>query len=165
MSERRTYTYPEIVSMLFSGAHDDLTAAEFRERFPLRAGGDDPRGFEADSVAGPDGSVEYVGLENAVLLDAQEMSLVGAMRNGVRDDQAAVAIKLSGRLNKRDDRVSVLVLTNADGLAALVVEALDLADRVGDDYRDHVFRRVVELNKSRVRTGLAESGLAALLAP
>jgi hypothetical protein len=161
VSPQRRYTYPEVVSLLFSGKNDHLTGAEFRAKYPLvELDADDPATLPADSFAGPDGSVSYMGLENAILFDNLEFSMVAAMRNGERDDKAAIAIKVQGRVNKRDERASVLLLTNADGLAALVIEALGLADRCGKDYRDAVFRRVVDLAKRQLSEAAQETAEA-----
>ena len=167
MTEERLVTAVEAISLILSGEHDDLTVREFRERFPIRAGeASDPRGMTAETRPGDEpGDVEYVGLDNAVLLDTVEMSLVTPYRKGVADQAAAVAVKLGGRLNRSEDRASLLVLTNGDGLAGLVVEALSLAERVGEDYRSAVWRRVVELNKKAIlregeELGMLPSGTA-----
>lgn len=116
--------------------------------------GTDPRELESPTRALPDGKVDYLRLENAVLLDYSEFSRLDA-RQG-EEVTRAIAVRLSGRINKSDDRADLLFLTNVDGLAALMTEALNLAHRV-PGYREAVIERLRELGAFAPHPGRAET--------
>jgi hypothetical protein len=98
---------------------------------PKRRRPTDPRRLGGD-IAGPGGPHDTDGVvvdtTNAVLLDNTTVALVGVQRGG-ESDEVAVALMLEGRVNKTPDRVRVLFMTNADGVAALAADLLGLAKR------------------------------------
>lgn len=100
------------------------------------------------SIAGPGGPHDFgevvIDMTNSVLLDGAEVVLVEPVRDGERDEKAAMAIVLRGRVNKTPKRAQVLFLTGADGAAALVTELIALASRAGwgDEFLDLVKERM-----------------------
>lgn len=98
--------------------------------------GSDPRvagGGITDVAADPfaHGSV-IVDTRNAVLMDAVEVSTIDTQVAG-RSAGSALALVLSGRINKSQDRARILFLFGADGAAAIVTELLALGQRMSDD--------------------------------
>lgn len=69
--------------------------------------------------------------EGAVLLDNVTVVAVTTGRQGKIDDVLSFGLELEGRINKSAARSSVLYLTEADGLAAIVTEIMGLAHRAG----------------------------------
>ena len=66
-----------------------------------------------------------------MLLDNLEVCAVQTTSGAQHDD--AIALQLSGRINRTRDRVDVLFLFDVDGAAAIVTELLALADRMDAD--------------------------------
>jgi hypothetical protein len=69
-----------------------------------------------------------VDTRHGILVDSLNAARVA---HGTRG-QLVYALQLGGRVNQSTDRVSVLHLLDADGLAAIVGEAVLLAQRDGD---------------------------------
>lgn len=94
----------------------------------------DPRPLKG-SIAGPGGPRDRHGVvldaRHAVLLDNVEVCAVETTSGAQHDD--AIALQLSGRINRTRDRVDVLFLFDVDGAAAIVTELLALADRMDAD--------------------------------
>lgn len=93
--------------------------------------GDDPRPLGGD-IAGPGGPYDrdavVVDTTNAVIMDYSEVSIVHlGRRNG--PSEAAVALRLDGRINRTADRTRVLYILNGDGVAALITELLGVVKR------------------------------------
>lgn len=90
-----------------------------------------PRDLSGD-IAGPGGphdrNAVVVDASEAVLLDYSEVTIVETFRNGQGGDKA-LGLLLKGRVNKSDDRASVLFLLNADGAAAIATEIIGIAGR------------------------------------
>jgi hypothetical protein len=103
----------------------------------------DPRKL-GGSISGPGGPYDenavVIDVTNAVILEACEVAIVGAVRQGVLDDKPIVALVLRGRVNKTDDRVQVLYLLNEDGAAGIVTELVGVESRAG--WGDEFTRRV-----------------------
>lgn len=75
---------------------------------------------DADAIIDPRG---------AVLLDHVTVAVVGAKRHDDPTVQRAVALSLSGRVNRDTARHDVLYLMDEDGAASLVAELMGLAER------------------------------------
>ena len=106
----------------------------------------DPRKL-GGSISGPGGPHDedavVIDTENAVLLDATDVAVVGAVRDK-RLAELSLALWMQGRINKTDERASVLYLFDADGAAALVTELIGLAARAdfGDEFMELVKQRM-----------------------
>jgi hypothetical protein len=94
-------------------------------------GPDDPRRLGGD-IAGPGGPLDRDAVifdtTNAVLLE----STVMAVMHNRSDGRDVVGVLLEGRINRTNDRARVLFLTDGDGAAALLTEALSLMKRAAD---------------------------------
>jgi hypothetical protein len=103
----------------------------------------DPRKL-GGGIAGPGGPYDRGGVvidtRNAVLLDGSQVALIDAVRGETHEP--SFAVELQGRVNKTTDRVTVLYLTGADGIAALVSELLAVASRAGNDLTTDVLARL-----------------------
>lgn len=88
----------------------------------------DPRKIPG-SIAGPGGPFD----EGGVVIDTRNGILVDAVNVAKIDGHPdnAVAVVIAGRINKSTDRAEVLVLADADGLAAVVSEIIGVAARAG----------------------------------
>lgn len=127
-------------AMLLAGFKEEPTSVD-----PLTV-----QGHTRAKVGGKPGDTEYIGIENAVLLEGVEFSRIHASSHGSPEKVPAICMSLTGKINKRPDDVSLLFLMPTDGLAGIVTEALALADRIGDEYRTAVYRRVVEMTRERL---------------
>lgn len=114
-----------------------------RNRDPRRVQGsisdsDDPYGIEN----------VLVDVTDALLLEAFTVSLVGTISKGLPEEDV-LAMELKGRINKTEERISVLCLTNADGAAALVSQLIGLASRAGwrNEFMELVQKRIEEMPK------------------
>ena len=88
-----------------------------------------------------DGPDVLLDTERAVLLDGLEVCLVNVASNAVDATQrreattnVRLAMRLDGRVNKSQDRASVLFLMDEDGAAAVVTEIVALASRIGPEF-------------------------------
>ncbi len=111
----------------------------------------DPRKL-GGNMAGPGGSRDrgavFLDLTDVVLLEHTEVCTVDAVRHGALSGQM-MFMTLSGRINKKDDRVKVGYVFGPDGAAALVTELLALADRFGAELLDDLTRRLTDLHQGR----------------
>lgn len=93
---------------------------------------DDPRKL-GGGIVGPGGPHDVGGVivdtRNAILLDDLMVSTVDDVGSG----RAAIAMQLSGRINRSPDRAKVLYLFGTDGAAGLITELLALMGRAGLD--------------------------------
>lgn len=113
---------------------------------------DDPRRVQGEIAGGTDdpyGKHDVViDASNALMLHATDMALLeggGVHRgDGERVERQVLALSLYGRINQTDEMISVMVITEADGAAALVTEIIALASRAGwgDEFVDLVFERM-----------------------
>lgn len=121
---------------------DRILADEEPATDPRRLGG---------GIAGPGGPYDenavVIDTQNAVVLEAVEVAIVGAVRRGVLDEKPVAAVVLRGRVNKTSDRVQVLYLANEDGAAGIVTELVGLASRAGwgDEFLSRVRERMEEM--------------------
>ena len=115
-----------------------------------RRASSDPRGL-GGAIAGPGGPYDeaavVLDITNAVILEACEVAIVGAVRKGVLGDKPISVLLLRGRINKTEERVQVLYLLNEDGAAGVVTELLGLASRAGwgEEFMAAVRRRMDEM--------------------
>lgn len=104
---------------------------------PRRAGG---------QIAGPGGPHDrhavVIDAEDAVLLDYVEVAAVEPETDG-RRSLPVVAVTLGGRINKTEERSTVLYLTNEDGAAGIVAQLVGLATRM-DPFSPEFSRRLRE---------------------
>lgn len=111
----------------------------------------DPRTLRG-AIAGPGGAHDL----GAVVLDTSRAVLLGAVNvcsvDG-RDD--AVAMLLSGRINRSTDHADVLFLMDSDGLAAILTEVVALMGRAGDPRAAELRRLIGERFTALDRQGLA----------
>lgn len=111
----------------------------------------DPRKLGGD-MAGPGGSRDqgavFLDTTDVVLLEHAEVCTVDAVRQGAMSGQV-MFMTLSGRVNKRDDRVKAGFMFGPDGAAALVTELLALADRFGAELLDDLTRRLTDLHQGK----------------
>lgn len=95
----------------------------------------DPRKIRG-SMAGPGGPHDRSGVildaRNAVLLETCDVSTLDP--ESARG-QSAIAMVLGGRINRTQDRASVLFLFGTDGAAAVITELMALMGRAGVDSR------------------------------
>lgn len=112
--------------------------------------GGDPRKIQG-SIVGPGGPYDenevIIDTTNALLLDGCVVSLVGGIRRGEMMAKSMVALQLDGRIIKTEEHISCMVLTNADGAAALVTQLVALAHRAGfgEEFREELKRRSSDL--------------------
>jgi hypothetical protein len=93
------------------------------------------------SAFGRDDSI--VDTSEAVLLDAQTVVLVGALRpDGA---ETVIGMELGGRINHSNERSDVLYLLNADGAAAIISDLLGLAGRADPTFLAQLLARIDEL--------------------
>lgn len=99
-----------------------------------------------------DGSDVLLDTERAVLFDGMEVCLVNVASNLVDQTQrrsassgVRLAMRLDGRVNKTQDRASVLFLMDEDGAAAIVTELVALASRIGPEFATRFQQRMEEL--------------------
>jgi hypothetical protein len=89
----------------------------------------DPRGL-GGSVAGPGGPHDRRGVildaSHAVILDHAEVV-------ALEDHPGTVAMVLSGRVNRTEDRASVMFIFDTDGAAAITTELTALFARAGGE--------------------------------
>lgn len=101
-----------------------------------REKGSDPRRAGGD-IAGPGGPYGLndviVDIRDAVLLDGCEVTMIGMVREGEVDENPAVALKLSGKINQRDERADIVFLAPREGAADIFANILGLAARSGDE--------------------------------
>lgn len=108
----------------------------------------DPLGLGGD-IAGPGGPFDADGVvvdtRRAVLLDACHVALVA----NEGSDERHIALLLAGRVNRADDRASVLFLMDTDGGAAIVSELAGLMSRAtpaeARRFQDALSRRLNEM--------------------
>jgi hypothetical protein len=116
----------------------------------------DPRDVPGD-IAGPGGSHSrnsvVLDASRAVLLDYQEVAFAEFRPTDGSDDGECVALLMSGRINKSQDRARVLFVFNEDGAAALVTELEALMHRAGGKHLGEYMR-----NKFERRAKLREEG-------
>jgi len=103
----------------------------------------DPRAVGGD-IAGPGGPTErnsvVIDSTRAVLLDAVECALVE-----IGDQGVALALLLSGRINKTTDHANALFLMDTDGAASIVSELVALGSRVGPEFATDLSTRIARL--------------------
>lgn len=106
---------------------------------------DDPRKLRG-SISGPGGPYDenavVLDITNAVILEACEVALMGAVRKGVLDEMPIVTMVLRGRVNKTPDQVQVLFMLNEDGAAGIITQLVGVASRAG--WREEFLQRVQE---------------------
>lgn len=83
-----------------------------------------------------------VDTSRAVLFDDLWVTAMLGIREGVPSDEPHLAVQIGGRINKSDDRASVLYLMNEDGAAAIISELLALVSRLGPEYRQRLLDRL-----------------------
>ena len=87
-------------------------------------------------IAGPGGPFEkgavIFDVTDAVLLDHAEVAMVDTVRDGQIVGYGAMALKLSGRVNKSPDRAEILFLFDAQGAGTIVANILGAAMRAID---------------------------------
>lgn len=121
-----------------------------QEALRIQQEGDDTRSL-GGSIAGPGGPYDEGGVvidtQNAVILEACEVSIVGGIRDGVFDPKPISALVLRGRINKTPERVQALYLMNEDGAAGIVTQLIGLASRAGwgREFMDRVRERMDEM--------------------
>jgi hypothetical protein len=107
----------------------------------------DPRRL-GGSISGPGGPYDehavVIDTRNAVILEAAEVAIVGAVRDGVLDEKPITALVLRGRINKTTERVQALYLLNEDGAAGIITELVGVASRAGwgDEFLERVKARM-----------------------
>ena len=107
----------------------------------------DPRNI-GGGIVGPGGPFDenavVIDTRNAVILEATEVAIVGAIRHGVLDPKPITALVLRGRINKTSERVQALYLLNEDGAAGIVTELVDVAACAGwgREFTDRVITRL-----------------------
>lgn len=109
----------------------------------------DPRELPAVAAAGPGGPCDRDGVvldtRHAIIVDFQEVATLTNPSDGRR----IAGVRLEGRINRSQERASVMGLVGPDGLAALVAEAIGLAAREGgpfaSEFHDAVARRLKEM--------------------
>lgn len=110
----------------------------------------DPRKL-GGAISGPGGpyaeNAVVIDTRNAVILEACEVAIVGAVRKGVLDPKPISTLVLRGRINKTDKRVQALYLLNEDGAAGIVTQLIGLASRAGwgPEFLDRVRERMKDL--------------------
>lgn len=110
----------------------------------------DPRNL-GGSISGPGGPYDedsvFIDTTNAVLLEACEVAIFGAVRQGVLDDKPICALVMRGRVNKTPDQVQVLFMMNEDGAAALVTQIIGLQSRAGwsEEFLERVRERMADM--------------------
>lgn len=110
----------------------------------------DPRDL-GGAIVGPGGPYDensvVIDTTNAVILEAAEVAIVGAVRKGVLDPKPISALVLRGRINKTSERVQALYLLNEDGAAGIVTELVGLASRSGwgEEFIERVNARMEEM--------------------
>lgn len=89
-----------------------------------------PRNLYGD-IAGPGGPFDsgavILDASNAVLLDNTEVAKIDETEDG----RKAMAMLLSGRVNRAIERAQVMFLFDLDGAAAIITELHGLAERAG----------------------------------
>lgn len=87
----------------------------------------DPRDL-GGSISGPGGPYTRGGVvvhtERALLLDDLTVALIDG------EDEPHVALMLGGPINTTQDRADLLVVANADGVAALITQVIGLVERM-----------------------------------
>lgn len=112
---------------------------------PREAGG----GIVRDTAAGDPTAHRNLTLDTsqAVLLDHTTMLLV---HGTVHRDDDRIAMLLEGRINRTQDRASIMFMFDEDGAAALVSELLSLGHRMGPDFLKRLRERVTDLSTQGV---------------
>jgi hypothetical protein len=80
---------------------------------------------------------------SAVLL--QEVTVVLVDSTSSEGTEPALAMELGGRINKTQQRSTVLYVMNEDGAAAIISQLLGLAHRVGDEFFYQLIARIEAL--------------------
>lgn len=88
----------------------------------------DPRTLPGD-IAGPCGPHD----RNQAVVDATNAVLLDNCTVVVLEEVGALAMLLSGRVNRSTDRARVLYLMNTDGAAGIITQLLGLMGRTGVD--------------------------------
>lgn len=109
----------------------------------------DPR-RPGGSISGPGADDPYaenevvIDTHDAVLLDACEVAIIGAVRGGVLDPKPITALVLIGRINKTTETARILYLLNEDGAAGIVTQLIGVAHRAGwgDEFLERVRERM-----------------------
>lgn len=105
----------------------------------------DPRRL-GGAISGPGGPYDENSVvfdtQNAVILEACEVAVMGGVRHGVLDPKPITALVLRGRINKTTERVQALYLLNEDGAAGIVTQLVGVASRAG--WGHEFLRRVGE---------------------
>lgn len=110
----------------------------------------DPRKL-GGSIVGPGGPYDegavVIDTTNAVILEACEVAIVGAVRDGVLDEKPISSLVLRGRINKTSDRVQALYLMNEDGAAGIVTQLIGLSSRAGwgPEFLERIRARMAEM--------------------
>jgi hypothetical protein len=106
----------------------------------------DPRDLGGD-VAGPGGPHD----RGAFLIDTAKALLLDyhtVVRLDTSDESEFIAaLLLEGRVNKTPDRAKVLVLTNEDGIAAIISELIALLGRAGGQFLARLDERLAALHR------------------
>lgn len=109
-------------------------AAGLADREPQGPESSDPRTV-GGAISGPGGAYDedavVLDITNAVVLEACEVAIMGAVRKGVLDPKPISALVLRGRINKTETRVQILFLMNEDGAAGIVTQLVGLSARAG----------------------------------
>jgi len=108
----------------------------------------DVRGKFMGAMVGP-GEDVVLDTSKAVLLDGMEVCLVGPPRDATSEQDLMLAMRLDGRVNRTDDRASIMFLLNEDGAAAIISELLDLATRIGPVFATNLMSRLEALQAEK----------------
>lgn len=107
----------------------------------------DVRGKFMGAMVGP-GEDVVLDTSKAVLLDGLEVCLVGPPRDASSEQDVMLAMRLDGRVNRTEDRTSILYLFNEDGAAAIISQLLDLATRIGPVFATSLMDRLNQLQET-----------------
>lgn len=111
-------------------------------------GSSDPRKL-GGKIIGPGGPHDIGGVildtRNAIILEHTEVSTLDS------SNQSVIAMVLSGRINRTQDRAEVMFLFGSDGLAAIVTELMALMGRATGvdptDILEDIFERISKLRE------------------
>lgn len=112
------------------------------------------------TIAGPGGPRDKHGVvidsTNAVLLDACHVAMIETSSGGMRNESPALAMTLSGRINRTTDLTEILYIFDEDGAAAIITELLALGSRIGPAFEQRLWDRIDQLQATDGALGPAD---------
>lgn len=119
----------------------------------------DPRTLHAEGIRellGPrcrEGDTEFLDAHNAILHEYTQAAPIATYTDGqTAPGEAAIALTIGGRVNKSQDHVDVLFMTNTEGAASMLAEVVKAAHQIGgkdfvDNLLDEAMAKIKPLDK------------------